>query len=143
MALIAKLDAVVAKVEEYAQVIIGVATVAVTAIDPSVLPHKYAAAVATVNGAIMVAKQALPNVEAKIAVVEADAAKAPSIVAKVKAAVKQDVAKVKADVAKPAPVLDPAVLKAAQDLINKTLQQTAQAQTTAPEVAVPAGPGGA
>lgn len=143
MALIAKADAVVAKVEEYAQAIIGVATVAVTAVDPTVLPHKYAAAVATVNGAIMVAKRALPNVEAKVAVVEADVAKAPSVIEKVKAVIKQDVVKVKADVKKPA-VNDPAVLAAAQDLINKTLKSVATTTPgNGPEVPVPAGPGGA
>lgn len=111
MAVLAKVEAVVQKVAQYAETLTTAAAAATAAFDPTVLPPKWAASYAAVAGATRVAREYVSKGAQELPVVEAQASHflplAESLLHKVEAVP----AELKAQVVAPVAVLpapDPA-----------------------------------
>jgi hypothetical protein len=65
MKVLEQVEAVIIKVEEYASTVTSVAAIAVSAVDPSQLPPKYAAIVVGVSNVTRVVDKYVPSLPAK------------------------------------------------------------------------------
>lgn len=103
-AFLAKVYAVVDKVETYASTITTAGAIAFTAVDPTKLPPKYAAIVIGVSNVTRVVDKFLPTLKSKTGKVEAEITQIETYIAHEAALLPHQIKSITGDTSKAAPV---------------------------------------